>query len=113
MFRRHWLLFLAPQRGSNIGSAYDVVDNDKSAKWERRNRDNHDISESGTFQDKLVLGRIEDEKGEDFENVIDETPLPVEGEDCQTYVMNVVKKLVEKNIVHKLALTYMTQAPSN
>jgi len=111
-FRRHWLFLLTAHRGSNIGTAYDVVDHEHDGQWERRKKENHDVSESGTFQDKVVLGRIKEENIADFENVIDEAALPAEGEDCQNYVINVVENLVEKMILDKLALTYITMVPS-
>jgi hypothetical protein len=111
-FRRHWLLLRTAHRGSNTGTAYDVIDPEHNGQWERRKKEDHDVSESGTFQDKVVLGQIKDEKIADFENVIDETVLPAEGEDCQNYVIKVVQKLVEKMILDKKALVYITIAPS-
>jgi hypothetical protein len=111
-FRRHWLLFLTADRGSNLGIAYDVVDPDENNNWIHRKRENYDVSASGTYQDKVVLGLVEDDKFESFETVITETALPTATEDCQDYVKSVVQKLAEDAIVPKRALTLMVMAPS-
>ena len=112
-FRRHWLLFVTAERNSNIGTAYDVIDCQHNDEWERRKKDDHDLSTSGTYQDKVVLGRVDNKKLEDLEKVLSETALPSEGEDCQDYVKSGINNLIEEGIVSKVALTYMAMAPSN
>jgi hypothetical protein len=110
-FRRHWFLFLTVQRRSNVGIAYDsVVDEDNN--WLLQKREDFDLSTSETYQDKVVLGLLEDEKVESLETVIAETALPTETESCQDYVKTVVKKLVDDAILPRRALILMLMAPS-
>src|SRR5438046_1031456 len=98
-FRRHWLLFVTAERNSNIGTAYDGIHCQHTDEWERRKKDDHDLSTSGTYQDKVVLGRVDNKKLEDLEKVLSETALPSEGEDCQDYVKSAINNLIEEGIV--------------
>lgn len=111
-FRRHWVLFLTDSRGSDEGTIYDVVDLDEGGTWERRKREKRNLNESGTYQDKVILGQVQNDKISDMENVIDEMPLPTNGERCQDWVTKVIEAMVEKAIINSRALSYMKMAPS-
>jgi hypothetical protein len=111
-FRRHWLIFITTERGSNIGTVYDVVQNEEEA-WMLRTKENHDISESGTYQDKVVLGLVDKAKLEKLKEILKHMALPGDGEDCQDWVKNAVKKLVAENVAPARALASMGLPPSN
>ena len=111
-FRRHWLLFLATERGSNIGTAYDVA-KDEHDVWVQRTKMEQDISMSGTYQDKVPLGIVEKTKLDDFEKVINEIDLPIGDQDCQDWVKGAVMRLVEEKIALSRAVAQMGMVPSN
>jgi hypothetical protein len=111
-FRRHWLLFLTTERGSNVGTAYDVA-RDEHEVWILRIKENHDISASGTYQDKVVLGLVDNSKVEQLAEIINDIALPSEGEDCQDWVKHAVTKLVAEKVAPTRALASMGVAPSS
>jgi hypothetical protein len=111
-FRRHWLLLLTTERGSNTGTAYDVTQDEHEA-WISRCKDNQDISASGTYQDKVVLGVVDDSKLKQLREIITEIALPDEGEDCQDWVKKAVIKLVGGKVLPSRAIDLMKLAPSN
>ena len=111
-FRRHWLLLLTSQRGSRIGTSYDV-NQDETNVWILRIQENHDVSESGTYQDQVVLGLVDTSKVERLTEPINDVALPGEGEDCQDWVKKVVRRLVAEKVAPTRALVSMGVAPSN
>ena len=111
-YRRHWAFLLTAIRGGNKGTVYDVVDSNKDGTWEKRIREDFDITASGTYENKVVMGRIDNSKIADFKKAIDEEDLPKGEERCQEWMKRVVESLIQKGLLGSVARTYITQVPS-
>ena len=111
-YRRHWTFLLTAVRDGNKGTVYDVVDSNKDGTWEKRKREDYDITASGTYENKVVMGRIDNSKIDDFEKVIDKEHLPKGDERCQEWMKRVVESLIKKGLLWSVARTYITQVPS-
>jgi hypothetical protein len=111
-YRRHWTFFLTPVRNGLTGTVYDVVDSDEDRNWEKRKREDYDITASGTYENRVIMGRIDNGKIADFEKVIDEEDLPKGEERCQEWMKRAVESLIRKGLIGSVARTYLTQVPS-
>jgi len=111
-YRRHWTFLLTAIRDGNKGTVYDVVDSNKDGTWEKRKREDYDITASGTYESKVVMGRIDNSKIADFEKAIDEEDLPKREERCQEWMKRVVESLIKRGLLGSIARIYITQVPS-
>jgi hypothetical protein len=111
-YRRHWTFFLTEARNGTKGTVYDVVDSNKNGNWEKRKREDYDIMASGTYQDKVVMGRIDTSKIAEFEKVVNEENVPTGDERCQEWMKRVVESLIQNGLLSSLANIYITQVPS-
>lgn len=89
-----------------------MVDSNKDGTWEKRKREDYNIAASGTYENKIVMGRIDSSKLADFEKVIDEEHLPTGDERCQEWMKRVVESLIKKELLWSVARTYIIQVPS-
>ena len=110
--RRHWSFLLTTVRDGNVGTVYDVVDSKKDGTWERRKMEDYDITLSGTYENKVIIGRVDNSKVADFQKAIDEEDLPKGEERCQEWMKRVVESLITKGIVSSVARIYISQVPS-
>ena len=78
----------------------------------KEKREDYDITASGTYENKVVMGRIDNSKIADFEKVTDEEDLPKGDERCQEWMKRVVESLIKNGLLWSLARTYVTQVPS-
>jgi len=111
-FRRHWQLNLTRTKGEEFGAVYEVVA-DNTGKWILRSETDTNVSLLSTYKNKVPLGEIDDDKLEQFEKVLEQTPLPKGEEDCQDWAKNVVDRLVEKRLAPGRALMFLAMVPSN
>ena len=95
-----------------MGTVYDVVDSKKDGTWERRKMEDYDITLSGTYENKVIIGRVDNSKVADFQKAIDEEDLPKGEERCQEWMKRVVESLITKGIVSSVARIYISQVPS-
>lgn len=112
-YRRHWLLFLAPDRGSKIGTAYDVLDPNENGIWELRERENFDLSASAFYQDKVPLGPVASDKESLFEEILKNTSLPTKTEDCQDWVKKAIEDLIKGDVLPPRARINLAMVPSS
>jgi hypothetical protein len=111
-YRRHWAFLLTQARNEVRGTIYDVVDSNQNGIWEKRKRVDYDITFSATYENKVIMGRIDSGKIADFEKVIDDEDLPEGDERCQDWMKRVVESLIKEGLLWSLARTYITQVPS-
>jgi hypothetical protein len=58
----HWTFLLTDVRDGKKGTVYDVVYSEDDGAWERRRRENYDITASGTYENSVIMGRIDSSK---------------------------------------------------
>jgi len=91
---------------------YDVVDSQKEGTWERRKMEDYDITVSGTYENKVIMGRVDNSQVAAFQKVVDEEELPKGEERCQEWMKRVVESLITKGILSNVARIYISQVPS-
>ena len=64
------------------------------------------------MKNKVAMGRIDNSKIADFENVMNQEDLPKGDERCQEWMKRTVESLIKKGLLWSVARTYITQVPS-
>jgi len=90
----HWSLFITPP-DTETGTKYDVfyVGNEQ---WTRSYSPDFNLSETPDLGGRFFLGNVDSEK---FMEIMVETALPGQGENCQSWVRKVVQKAVQKRVL--------------
>lgn len=98
----HWSLLLVPVTDIRIqdcrkGTKYDVFDTDND-QWTRSCTPNFCTGENAVdIGGIFCLGNA---VAEEFREIIQETPLPRRGENCQGWVRKVVQRAIEKRVFY-------------
>lgn len=91
----HWSFFIATPDSTN-GIKYDAfaVGPDQ---WTYSYSSNYEMTQSRRFGGYVYVGEIND--SEAFKSLMLETPLPTSGENCQSWIRNVVASAISKGIL--------------
>jgi hypothetical protein len=65
---------------------YDVIDSNNDRIWEKWKLEDYDITPSEVYENKVILGQIDNSRSADLENVIDEEGLPSGDVRCQEWI---------------------------
>jgi len=103
----HWALFIAPAENHLIGFKYDVR-RDNNGNWTSQPM-RYQMRQSRRLGGVFFLGSIND--ANPLIQIMTATPLPVEGENCQTWVWKVVIRAVELGILPNTALAQLALVP--
>jgi len=102
----HWSLFVSPV-DNKTGTKYDVfyVGNEQ---WTPSYSPDFNLSETADLGGCFSLGDIAAEK---FLEIMLETSLPGQAENCQTWVRKVIQKAVQKRVLPSNAATTLASVP--
>ena len=107
----HWSLFVCPA-DSTRGTKYDAFATsaeDGSLGWRPSRALNYDENQSALLGGSFELGYIRDE--ESFVELMLSVPMPGSGENCQTWVSNVVVEAVQQGVLSKSAKKVVKEIP--
>jgi hypothetical protein len=107
----HWSLFIAPVNSSN-GVKYDALSSTNSSgvlQWDYSHLPGYEIQQSLNFGDVIMLGSISDI--ERFKAMMLATPLPSVGENCQSWIRQVVQEVVRQGMLPASATAKVETVP--
>jgi hypothetical protein len=107
----HWSLFVSPAASAQ-GTKYDAVNSERrigTIEWNYSYLPNYNKTQSALFGGEVVMGIITSE--ETFKALMLSTPLPKDGENCQTWISNVVHNAVQQGILNKAASQAIQSMP--
>ena len=104
----HWSFFIAPV-GSTKGTKYDAFATSNTT-WSYSHVPNYEMTQSVNYGGHTMLGRISDLDG--FTSLMLDTPLPKAGENCQTWIKNVVDGAVKKSSLSQTAREQLGTIPA-
>jgi len=107
----HWSIFICPAN-SAIGTKYDAfatIAEDGDFSWEPSQALNYNEQQSAYLGGSFELGYISDENS--FAELMLSVPMPGSGENCQTWVTNVVAKAVQQRVLPKSANKVVKEIP--
>jgi len=107
----HWSLFVAPIN-STKGVKYDALSSTNLSnvlEWNYSHLPGYDMRQSSSFGDSVMLGVITDVEG--FKTLMLSTPLPISGENCQTWVRKVVQEAVKQKSLPTSATVQIGTVP--
>jgi hypothetical protein len=105
----HWSLFISPA-ASVQGTKYDAVNSGIGVtEWNYSYLPNYNKTQSALFGGEVVMGIITSEEA--FKALMLSTPLPTDGENCQTWISNVVYNAVQQGILNEAASQAIQSVP--
>jgi|SRR5271154_4368928 len=104
----HWSFFIAPV-GSTKGTKFDAFAT-SSTTWTYSHVPNYEMTQSVSYGGHTSLGRISDFDA--FKSLMLATSLPKAGENCQTWIKNVVDGAVRKGSLPQSAATQVGTIPA-
>lgn len=103
----HWSIFIRPT-SNLVGTKYDAY-NVGGPQWALSSAPLYTMDQSVSFGGHVLLGYINDVAA--LERVMASTPLPIPGENCQTWIWKVVRTAISLGLLPATALQQLSTLP--
>ena len=94
--------------GTTTGTKYDAF-NVGAYQWTYSYSQDYEMTQSKRFGGWVLLGEVND--AEDFKSLMLATPLPKAGENCQTWIKNVVASTISNGSLPSTASGQLATIP--